>query len=282
MPYLQEQWNSHGRQLSPLRRYSSQREFEADWVGSLRRRYSLSQEALAVLANVSVTTVQNWENPQSHKSIAPHNQDRLRDIERELWIKSHVTLLEPCPPFLRALYDLLGSNKDASAQGLAEYLITCMPEQDPERPRLLHWAGLAHSIADPASAKARDYQTAALHALGQAKTPLAAAIENEILGSQFEDLLTQGQGAERQNQGRNLLAACERLYQRDGQAAYKWNALEVACRTPLPAATQYDLLGELNQLLGENVVRRKIQTDDAYETLRMTYAAPDIAVNALN
>jgi len=273
MPFLQEQWNTHGRQLSPLRRYSNQREFEADWVGTLRRRYSLSQEALAVLANVSVTTVQNWENPQSRKSIAPHNQDRLRDIERELWIKSHVTLLEPCPPFLRALYDLLTANKDSSAQGLAEYLIACMNEQDPERPRLLHWAGLAHSIADPASGKAREYQNAALRSLGQSPTPLAAAIENEILGSQFEDLLTQPQGAERQEKGRHLLAACERLYQRDHQAAYKWNALEVACRTPLPAATQYDLLGELTQLLGENAVRRKIQSDDAYEALRVTFTA---------
>jgi transcriptional regulator with XRE-family HTH domain len=274
MPYLQEQWNSHGRQLSPLRRYSSQREFEADWIGTLRRRYSLSQEALAVLANVSVTTVQNWENPQSRKSIAPHNQDRLRDIERDLWIKSHVTLLEPCPPFLRALYDLLGSNKDSSAQGLAEYLIGSMPEQDPERPRLLHWAGLAHSIADPASNKAREYQNAALKALGKSKSPLAAAVENEILGSQFEDLLTQPQGAERQDKGRHLLAACERLFQRDHQAAYKWNALEVACRTPLPAATQYDLLGELNQLLGETAVRRKIQSDDAYEVLRAALVSP--------
>ncbi len=273
MPYLQEQWNTHGRQLSPLRRYSSQREFEADWVGALRRRYSLSQEALAVLANVSVTTVQNWENPQSRKSIAPHNQDRLRDIERELWIKSHVTLLEPCPPFLRALYDLLTANKDSSAQGLAEYLIACMPEQDAERPRLLHWAGLAHSIADPTSDKAREYQNAALRALGQATTPLAAAIENEILGSQFEDLLAQRPGPERQDKGRHLLAACERLYQRDQQAAYKWNALEVACRTPLPAATQYDLLGELNRLLGENAVRRKIQSDEAYEALRAAYTA---------
>ncbi len=268
MPYLQEQWNSHGRQLSPLRRYSSQREFEADWIGTLRRRYSLSQEALAVLANVSVTTVQNWENPQSRKSIAPHNQDRLRDIERDLWIKSHVTLLEPCPPFLRALYDLLSSNKDSSAQGLAEYLIGSMPEQDPERPRLLHWAGLAHSIADPASSKAREYQNAALKALGKSMTPLAAAVENEILGSQFEDLMTQAPGPERQEKGSHLLAACERLYQRDHQAAYKWNALEVACRTPLPAATQYDLLGELNQLLGETAVHRKIQSDDAYEALR--------------
>jgi transcriptional regulator with XRE-family HTH domain len=274
MPYLQEQWNTHGRQLSPLRRYSSQREFEADWIGTLRRRYSLSQEALAVLANVSVTTVQNWENPQSRKSIAPHNQDRLRDIERDLWIKSHVTLLEPCPPFLRALYDLLSANKDSSAQGLAEYLIGSMPEQDPERPRLLHWAGLAHSIADPVSGKAREYQNAALKALGQSKTALAAAVENEILGSQFEDLLLLPQGSDRQEKGRHLLDACERLYQRDHQAAYKWNALEVACRTPLAAATQYDLLGELQKLQGEKTVQRKIDSDDAYEVLRSASVNP--------
>jgi hypothetical protein len=63
------------------------------------------------------------------------------------------------------------------------------------------------------------------------------------------------------------------LFQHDHQAAYKWNALEVACRTPLPTATQYDLLGELNQLLGESTVRRKVQSDDAYEALRVTYAA---------
>ena len=274
MPYLQEQWNSHGRQLSPQRRYSSQREFEADWIGALRRRYSLSQEGLAVLANVSVTTVQNWENPQSRKSIAPHNQDRLRDIERDLWIKSHVTLLEPCPPFLRALYDLLSSNKDSSAQGLAAYLIASMPEHDPERPRLLHWAGLAHSIADPASHQAREYQNAALRALGSSRTALAAAIENEILGSQFEDLLALPHGPERQEKGRHLLDACERLYQRDHQAAYKWNALEVACRTPLSTATQYDLQAELQQLLGENLVRRKIQSDDAYEALRTAPVTP--------
>jgi transcriptional regulator with XRE-family HTH domain len=272
MPFLQEQWNSHTRQLSPPRRYSNQREFEADWIGTLRRRYSLSQEALAALANVSVTTVQNWENPQSHKSIAAHNQDRLRDIERDLWIKSHVTLLAPCPPFLRALYDLLGANKDASAQGLAEYLVATMPENDPERPRLLHWAGLTHSIADPASYQARDYQNAALRALGQSSVPLAAAIENEILGSQFEHLLTQPHGPARQEKGQHLLAACERLFQRDHQAAYKWNALEVACRTPLSAATQYDLLNELNQLLGEKTVQRKIQSDDAYEVLRLNFA----------
>jgi transcriptional regulator with XRE-family HTH domain len=156
MPFLQDQWLAQSRQLNPRRRYSSQREFEADWVGGLRRRYSLSQEALAVLASVSVTTVQNWENPGSRKNIAPHNQDRLRDIERELWIKSHVTLLEPCPPFIRALYDLLSGNRDTSAQGLAEYLVASMDANDPERPRLLHWAGLTHSIADPTSPKARE------------------------------------------------------------------------------------------------------------------------------
>jgi len=34
MPFLQEQWLAQSRQLSPRRRYSSQREFEADWVGA--------------------------------------------------------------------------------------------------------------------------------------------------------------------------------------------------------------------------------------------------------
>ena len=273
MSFLQEQWQSHSRQFSPARRYSSQREFEADWGSRLRRRYGLSQEALAVLASVSVTTVQNWENPGSRKSIAPHNQDRLRDIERELWIKSHVTVLDPCPPFIRALYDLLASNRDASAQGLAEYLVGTMDAADPERPRLLHWAGLTYSIADPASAKARQYQQAALATLGQGLTPLSAAIENEILGSQFEDLLTQAESTERKEMGLHLVAACRRLYQRDQQPAYLWNALEVACRTPLATQLQYDLLGELSGRLGETAVRRRVLTDNAYESVRPAFAA---------
>ena len=278
MSYLEQKWGEYNRERNPVRRYSSQREFEADWVNGLRRRYSLSQEALAVMASVSVTTVQNWENPQSRKNIAGHNQDRLRDIERDLWIKSHVTLLEPCPTFIRALYDLLTANKDDSAQGLADYLIGAMPEHDPERPRLLHWASLTHSIADPASAKAREYQNAALRALGSGTGPLAAAIENEILGSQFEDLMVMANGPERQERGARLLAACQRLYQRDGQHAYLWNALEVACRAPLPVQVQYDVLAELTELLGQEGVRRRVMNDDGYEAVRVAFERP-VSVN---
>lgn len=278
MSYLEQKWSAYNRERNPLRRYSSQREFEADWVNGLRRRYGLSQEALAVMASVSVTTVQNWENPQSRKNIAAHNQDRLRDIERDLWIKSHVTLLEPCPPFIRALYDLLTANKDDSAQGLADYLLAGMPHSDPERPRLLHWASLSHSIADPASAKAREYQKTALAALGSLQGPLAAAIENEILGSQFEDLVVMTEGPERQERGADLLAACLRLYRRDGQHAYLWNGLEVACRTPLATQTQYEVLQELTDLLGEAGVRRRVLGDEAYAAVRSAYERP-VSVN---
>lgn len=281
MPFLQEQWLAQSRQLSPRRRYSSQREFEADWVGGLRRRHGLSQEALAMLASVSVTTVQNWENPASRKNIAPHNQDRLRDIDRELWIKSHVTLLEPCPPFIRALYDLLTSNKDASAQGLADYLLTTLPQDDVERPRLLHWAGLAHSIADPCSTKAREYQNAALKALGSQGNGLSAAIENEILGSQFEDLMQQPESEDRHQRGWYLMEACQRLYARDQHPAYKWNALEVACRVPLSQEVQYGLLHELTEILGSVAVKRRVMRDDAYAAVREAYSQPDSA-SAMN
>lgn len=274
MSYLEQKWGEYSRERNPLRRYSSQREFEADWVNGLRRRYGLSQEALAVLASVSVTTVQNWENPQSRKNIAGHNQDRLRDIERDLWIKSHVTLLDPCPPFIRALYDLLTANKDESAQGLADYLLGTMPADDPERPRLLHWASLSHSIADPASVQARDYQKAALQAIGNGQGPLATAIENEILGSQFEDLMTMAEGSERRERGTELYAACTRLYRRDSQPAYLWNALEVACRTPLAPELQYQVLGELSELLGHDGVRRRVLSDDGYAAVRPAFDRP--------
>jgi DNA-binding transcriptional regulator YiaG len=274
MSFLEHKWSDHRRQLNPTRRYSSQREFEADWVSGLRRRYSLSQEALAVLASVSVTTVQNWENPRSVKNIAGHNQDRLRDIERDLWIKAHVTLLEPCPPHIRAMYDLMGSNKDSSAQGLAEYLMTMMDQRDPERARLLHWAGLAYSIADPASAKAREYEAAALKALAHTSGPLAAAIENEILGAQFEDLLNLPEGEARREKGLQIMHALEALHARDHQPAYLWNALEVACKAPLTATVKFRLVGLLTDQLGEERVRQRILLEDAYQPARIAYAKP--------
>ena len=271
MSYLQQKWNEH--QSKPARRYSSQREFEADWVSGLRRRYRLSQERLAALASVSVTTVQNWENPLSAKRIAEHNQDHLRDIERELWIKAHVTVLEPCPPYIRALHELLAANRDGSAQGLADYLATCMDAHDPGRARLLHWAGLTYSIADPASPKARAYEEAALQTLGTGGSDgLAAAIENEILGAQFEDLLALPEGEMRRSKGRQLLQASQRLFQRDQQPAYLWNALEVACRAPLGSDDRYGLVNALESLLGAERVRRRIRTEEAYQAARSLLA----------
>jgi transcriptional regulator with XRE-family HTH domain len=275
MSFLQHKWSEYSRQLNPPRRYSNQREFEADWVNGLRRRYGLSQEALAVMASVSVTTVQNWENPQSKKNIAAHNQDRLRDIARELWISGHVTLLEPCPPHIRALYDLMSGNKDASAQGLAEYLVGMLPPSDPERARTLHWASLAYSIADPASPRARELQAAALDALSGSQGPLAAAIENEVLGSHFEALLALPEGRERQEKGRDILAACEKLFQRDQQPAYLWNALDVACRSPMPAEDIFRLTGLLVELLGEARVSQRIQTEEPYRPARAAFAKPE-------
>lgn len=276
MPFLEQKWGDHRRQMNPARRYSSQREFEADWVNGLRRRYSLSQEALAVLASVSVTTVQNWENPRSLKNIAGHNQDRLRDIERDLWIKAHVTLLEPCPPHIRAMYDLMSANKDSSAQGLAEYLVAMHDRKDPERARLLHWAGLAYSIADPASQKAREYETAALEALTDGHGPLAPAIENEVLGAQFEDLLNLPEGTARQDKGHNIMQALERLYQRDQQPAYLWNALEVACRSVLALTDVFRLVGRLTDALGEDRVRQRILNEDNYQPARVAFAQPGL------
>ena len=274
MSFLQHKWSEYARQPNPPRRYSHAREFEADWVSGLRRRYGLSQEALANLANVSVTTVQNWENPRSAKAIASHNQERLREIERDLWIGAHVTVIDPCPPQIQALYDLMRANKDGSAQSLAEYLITLTDSRDPVRARLLHWAGLAYSIADPQSPRARELETAALAALTDSHLPLAAAIENEILGSQFEDLLALPEGPIKREKGWQIMQALDRLFERDAQPAYKWNALEVACRTPLPASELHRLVADLKGLLGEARVRQRIMTEAPYQPARAVIADP--------
>jgi transcriptional regulator with XRE-family HTH domain len=271
MSFLQNKWSEHERQPNPARRYANQREFEADWIYSLRRRYRVSQESLAVMANVSVTTVQNWENPRSAKAIAEHNQSRLRDIERDLWIKAHVTLLDPCPPYIKALYDLMSASKDDSAQALADYLVATMPSEDAGRARLLHWASLTHSISHPGSPRSRSLSEAALDALSGSDIRLSAAIENEILGSQFEDLLALPAGEARQRQGTSLMRACERLYQRDQQPAYLWNALEIVCRAPLDSQNLFRLTQELVGLQGDAHVRHRIKTESSFEAARLVF-----------
>lgn len=271
MSFLQSKWSDHERQANPARRYANQREFEADWIFCLRRRYRVSQESLAVMANVSVTTVQNWENPRSAKSIAEHNQARLRDIERDLWIKAHVTLLDPCPPYIKALYDLMSASKDDSAQALADYLVATMPVEDDGRARLLHWASLTHSISQPGSPRARSLAEAALDALTGTDTRLSAAIENEILGSQFEDLLTLPAGEARRHHGMSLMRACEQLFQRDRQPAYLWNALEVACRAPLDSQDLFRLTQNLVRLQGHAHVRHRIMSESSFDAARLVF-----------
>lgn len=272
MSYLNSKWKEFHSQPSRPRSYASQREFEADWISGLRRRYHISQEALAALASVSVTAVQNWENPLSRKAIAPHNQDRLRDIERDLWIKAHVTLLNPCPPTIRALYDLMCAGRDESAQALAEHLVSTAGGNDPERARLLHWASLTHSINDPASHKARLYQQEALRALGANDVRLSAAIENEILGYQFEMLMQAVPGSDRAQQARDMMQACERLYARDQQPAYLWNALEIVCRAEFSQREIFEVVAKLNQALGHEMVSRRIRTESLYANARPALA----------
>jgi hypothetical protein len=271
MSYLNSKWKEYHTQPLRPRSYLNQREFEADWVGNLRRRYRISQEALAAMAAVSVTTVQNWENPLSKKAIAPHNQDRLCDIERDLWIKAHVTLLNPCPPTIRALYDLMCTGKNESAQALAEHFVSTAGHNDPERPRLLHWASLTYSITDPASHKARLYQQEALQTIGEGDARLSAAIENEILGYQFEMLMQAPTGSDRTQQARDLMQACERLHARDQQPAYLWNALEVACRAQLPESELFRLAGQLMETLGADMVQRRIEAEALFTAARIVF-----------
>jgi transcriptional regulator with XRE-family HTH domain len=272
MSYLNSKWKEYHSQPSRPRSYASQREFEADWVSGLRRRYRISQEALAALAAVSVTTVQNWENPLSRKAIAAHNQDRLRDIERDLWIKAHVTLLNPCPATIRALYDLMCAGRDESAQALAEHLVNAADRKDPERARLLHWASLTHSIVDPASHRARLYQQEALRSVGASDARLSAAIENEILGYQFEMLMQTPAGSDRTQQARELMLACERLYARDQQPAYLWNALEIACRAEFPQTDVFAAVARLNEALDHETVSRRIRAESLYANARAALA----------
>jgi hypothetical protein len=68
------------------------------------------------------------------------------------------------------------------------------------------------------------------------------------------------------------MQACQRLFQRDQQPAYLWNALEVACRAPLESQDRFTLVHELQGVLGEEGVRRRIRTEEAYLAARSLLA----------
>ena len=77
------------------------------------------------------------------------------------------------------------------------------------------------------------------------------------------------------------MEACQRLYVRDQHPAYKWNALEVACRTPLSKDVQYGLLHDLSEILGSAAVKRRVMGDEAYEAVREAFSQPADA-NSVN
>lgn len=79
-------------------------------------------------------------------------------------------------------------------------------------------------------------------------------------------------GSDRTQQTRELMQACERLYTRDQQPAYLWNALEVACRAELAQADIFVLVGRLNETLGHEAVSRRIQAESLYATARPALA----------
>ena len=100
---------------------------------------------------------------------------------------------------------------------------------------------------------------------------MSAAIENEILGSQFEDLLALPAGEARQRQGMSLMRACERLFERDQQPAYLWNALEVACRAPLDSQDVFRLTQKPGRLQEHAHVRHRIMSEANFETARLVF-----------
>jgi hypothetical protein len=67
------------------------------------------------------------------------------------------------------------------------------------------------------------------------------------------------------------MQACERLHARDQQPAYLWNALEVACRAQLPEKELFRLSGKLSDLLGDDLVRRRIEAESPFAAARVVF-----------
>jgi hypothetical protein len=67
------------------------------------------------------------------------------------------------------------------------------------------------------------------------------------------------------------MRACERLFQRDQQPAYLWNALEVACRAPLDTQETFRLTQSLIAVQGHDHVRHRIKTEASFENARIVF-----------
>jgi hypothetical protein len=67
------------------------------------------------------------------------------------------------------------------------------------------------------------------------------------------------------------MRACERLFERDQQPAYLWNALEVACRAPLDTQDTFRLTQKLIAIQGHAHVRHRITTETNFENARIVF-----------
>jgi hypothetical protein len=89
----------------------------------------------------------------------------------------------------------------------------------------------------------------------------------------MEDLMKLSAGPQRVRQGEKIKAACERLFEKDNQPAYLWNALEVSCRTPLPQEDVFHGVSRLLAVLDANMVERRIRTESVFEQARPVLTA---------
>ena len=272
LAFLENLYENHNTLRIPKRFFANFHEFRADWVWQLRKEFNLTQEMLAVEAEVTVTCIQDWEKAKCTKGIQKHNQDKLGYIERKYWMKHHFTLIKPYTADIKAMYDLVKNRNEESARNLGLFLIDNLPSDHRNRARIFHWIGLTYSIEDPASPNILKYAQLALNSLtnGEDKK-LEGGIHNDILGTQFEALKNMPKCLERLNNAKLLRNACLNLDEKYAsiitskeKSHFLWNSHEVADKY----FPHVDLVHSLNYLferLDETIVRKRVLAElEAY------------------
>ena len=273
MAYLNKVYRSTQDGSFVTRKFSNEREFQANWVHELRREYSLTQKALAERVRVCVNTVQNWENPLGNKGISSHNQNELQVIERDLYLSKNVRLANPHDAYVNAIYELLKSLKDEAAQQLGESLLSVIERPVAQRIRLHHATGIAYIVSDPNSQKALYHQSKALEGIAtlDINDPLRGHVENDVLYHSLLSMEKLPAGKNRVEHGARLVDTLNRLYQNFPENEYLFNALEVAGKAPLPFELVNQIYVQLCDRLGEREVRGEIATNDDYESVRYLF-----------
>lgn len=244
----------------------AQEKYMAEDVVLFREEIGFTQAKLADELGVSVTTIQNWE--AGDKKIAAHNQEKLSKLSRKVWMERVFKVSSFISTRIEVLtiHTLLKNKEDEVAIDVAEYFVENAEIDTFDEALVRHFASLAYIISDGNSETALEHSRRALQVLAENEmhsNPLAASVENTIIGEGIVGLLKSPDGFAKQRRAITYIQSLVKIYEKRSMPAYLWNALGLACAIPLPTEIS-EILQKLidDDEVGVEEVKRRVSSKE--------------------